>query len=306
VRGEGGTLSFVYENDIFSNRDSHYTSGARVSWIPESDEVPGWIQSLAHAVPWVPREGVMLHGYSIGQNIYTPTDISLANPPEEERPYAGWLYGTAGVAVANDMRLDQVVLTVGIVGPASLAERTQKVVHKILDSDEPMGWDTQLRNEPGLMLSWQRNWRAWVQGTLAGNQLDITPHLGATLGNVYTYANSGITIRYGDNLPIDFGPPRIQPGITGTSSFVPRPGFGWYLFAGIEGRAIARNIFLDGNSFRNSRSVDKKNFVGDVQFGAVVVWERVRLSYTHVLRTHEFDTQEKSDSFGSITLTVQY
>jgi len=145
-----------------------------------------------------------------------------------------------------------------------------------------------------------------VDTSLVGNQFDVTPHLGATVGNIHTYGNAGLTVRYGDNLPLDYGPPRIQPGLTGTSSFVSRPGIGWYLFAGVEGRAVARNIFLDGNSFRDSRSVDKKHFVGDLQFGAVLVWHNVRLSYTHVLRTREFDTQGDSDEFGSLALSWQY
>jgi hypothetical protein len=78
------------------------------------------------------------------------------------------------------------------------------------------------------------------------------------------------------------------------------------LFAGAEGRAVVRNIFLDGNSFRNSRSVDKRPFVGDLQFGGVLLWNNVRLSYTQVLRTREFETQGKKDNFGSLAVSVQF
>lgn len=302
----GSTLSLVYENDSFSNRDGHYTSGVRLSWIPGSGDTPKWVEDMARRIPGFPREGQVLPTYSLGQNMYTPSDITVEDPPKGERPYAGWLYATIGLAAETGRQLDQLVLTVGIVGPASLAEKTQKLVHKAVGSDEPRGWDTQLRNELGLMLGWQRNWRAWRSTSLGGNQFDVSPHVGATVGNVYTYANTGITLRYGDNLPLDYGPPRIMPGVTGTSSFIPRPGLGWYLFAGVEGRAVARNIFLDGNSFRNSRSVDREYLVGDLQFGAVLVWDKLRLSYTHVFRTREFKTQDESDNFGSLGLSVQF
>jgi hypothetical protein len=113
-------------------------------------------------------------------------------------------------------------------------------------------------------------------------------------------------VRYGKRLPDDHGPPRIQPGWTGFGDFSPAAGFGWYLFAGIEGRAVARNIFLDGNTFRDSRSVDKKHLVGDLQFGFVLDWSDVRLGYTHVLRTREFRTQETMNGFGSLSLSVKY
>ncbi|MAZ69808.1 lipid A deacylase LpxR family protein [Porticoccus sp.] len=306
VPERGSTLSVVYENDTFYNRDSHYTNGVRLSWIPGSAETPQWALDLAGAIPWFPRDGQVLHGYSFGQNMYTPRDITLENPPDGERPYAGWLYGSVGLGVETGLQLDQVVLTVGVVGPASLAEQTQKAVHRLVNADDPKGWDHQLRNEPGLILAWQRNWRALVDTTLVGNQFDITPHMGATVGNIHTYGNAGLTLRYGDNLPLDYGPPRIQPGLTGTSSFVPRPDIGWYVFAGIEGRAVARNIFLDGNSFRSGYSVEKKHWVGDLQFGAVLVWRNVRLSYTHVIRTREFDSQSESDDFGSLAISLQF
>ncbi len=82
--------------------------------------------------------------------------------------------------------------------------------------------------------------------------------------------------------------------------------FGWYLFAGVEGRAIAHNIFLDGNTFRDSRSVDKKPLVGDLQFGLVLDWSDIRFSYTHILRTREFRTQEKFDGFGALSVSIKF
>jgi hypothetical protein len=87
--------------------------------------------------------------------------------------------------------------------------------------------------------------------------------------------------------------------------FVPRKDFGWYLFTGAEGRAVARNIFLDGNTFRDSRSVEKKLFVGDLQFGIAFTWSNVRLSYTHVLRTREFKIQDERDDFGALSLSIR-
>lgn len=92
----------------------------------------------------------------------------------------------------------------------------------------------------------------------------------------------------------------------GSGFFIPRHGFGWYLFAGIEGRAVARNIFLDGNTFRDSRNVDKEPLVGDLQFGIAITWRNLRLGYTHVLRKREFKGQGgRRDDFGAISLSLQ-
>jgi hypothetical protein len=127
------------------------------------------------------------------------------------------------------------------------------------------------------------------------------------LGNVFTYANAGLTFRYGKNLPNDYGPPRLQPGMPNSADFsLASSHVGWYLFAGFEGRAIARNIFLDGNSFVSSRSVEKFPFVGDIQFGFVVDWKNMRLSYTHLLRTEEYKTQQSNNDFGALTVGIKF
>lgn len=142
--------------------------------------------------------------------------------------------------------------------------------------------------------------------TVSGFGFDATPHAGGALDNVFTYANAGLMLRFGRRLPLDYGPPRIQPNLPGSGFFVPQDGFGWYLFAGMEGRAVARNIFLDGNTFRDSRSVDKELLVGDLQCGIALTWRNVRLSYTHVLRTREFETQDEADEFGAFSLSVRF
>ena len=64
------------------------------------------------------------------------------------------------------------------------------------------------------------------------------------------------------------------------------------------------NIFLDGNNFRRSHSVDKKDFVGDAQGGLAIIIGRVRLAYTHVFRTKEFDSQDDTDQFGAFSISA--
>jgi len=302
-----GTLSFVLENDLFSNVDRHYTNGVRLVWVPDPvSSTPEWAVKLARLVPLFPEQGEARVGFALGQSMFTPSNITIADPSLDERPYAGWLYGTISLGVKSGRQLDQFGITLGMVGPASLAEESQKFVHKVIGSDEPRGWDTQLKNEAGLVLTYQRSWRELAAKTFLKNDLDFSPHVGGALGNVFTYANAGITMRYGRKLPNDYGPPRIQPGLPGTSDFSPVSDFGWYLFAGIDGRVVARNIFLDGNTFRDSRSVDKYPLVGDLQFGAVLDWPSIRLSYTHVLRTREYQTQDDSDEFGAVNVSVKF
>jgi len=50
-------------------------------------------------------------------------------------------------------------IQLGIVGPASFAEETQSLVHELLASQRPNGWDNQLKNEPGLAIIYERKLR---------------------------------------------------------------------------------------------------------------------------------------------------
>lgn len=303
-----GTIIFVQENDAFYNTDRHYTNGLKLTWIPGREaSLPEWAVKLSRYIPWFPEPSKIQHGYSFGQSMFTPSNISVANPPEDERPYAGWLYSSIILGVEFDKQLDLLVLTLGIVGPLSLAEQSQNLIHKIIGNvKEPQGWDTQLGNEPGLVAAYQRYWRGLAAITISDFKLDLTPHIGAAIGNVYTYANTGFTLRFGRHLPNDYGPPRIEPGMPTSGDFTPASDVYGYLFSGIDVRAVAHNIFLDGNTFRDSRSVDKYPFVRDLQIGVVLNWQDIRFSYSFVSRTKEFRGQDENDNFGVFNVAFKF
>ena len=116
----------------------------------------------------------------------------------------------------------------------------------------------------------------------------------------------GATVRFGMDLPSDFGPPRIRPSLPGSALFDPGKDWAWYFFAGVEGRYVLHNIFLDGNTFSDSHSVDKEPLVGDFQVGAAITVGRMRLAYIHLLRTREFKQQDVHDRFGVISVAFKF
>lgn len=301
-----GIFSLVMENDLFYDTDQHYTSGVRATYLTPKGGEPAWIRDAAMRLPMFDDKTDLRVEYGLGQSMFTPGDIRLTDPPEGERPYAGWLYASVGVVARTGGVLDQFQVSLGVVGPASLAEQSQKAIHEVINSPEPMGWDHQLKNEPTLQFNYQRSWQSPKLELPADFALDATPHAGAALGNVYTYANTGAMFRFGQNLPVDYGPPRVQPSLPGSGYFErASDGFGWYLFGGVDGRAVARNIFLDGNTFADSRSVESKTWVGDVQFGLAVIVDGVRFAYTHVIRSREYEGQDDNDQFGALSVSLR-
>ena len=303
---EKGAFSILFENDLFFNSDHDYTNGVELGYTTAPDDTPQWATDIAHAVPFFTKKGDVRTRYAIGQDIFTPRNLALVNPPTTDRPYAGYLYASMGVVADSGVHLDQLQLTVGIIGPDSLAENSQNFVHDIIKDQEAKGWGTQLHNEVGVILNYERAFKIIQPQSVLGGVFDIEPHYGFAVGNVYDYVNAGAMARFGFNLPKDYGPMRIQPSLPGSDYFEPTAGLGAYVFAGVDGRAIGRNLFLDGNTFESSRSVNKMNLVGDLTFGAAVTFDAFRLAFTRVIRTREYKTQGQESQFGAVDLTFRF
>ncbi|MEJ0027019.1 MAG: lipid A deacylase LpxR family protein [Rhizomicrobium sp.] len=300
-----GALSIQFENDIFFNTDQHYSNGIALNYTTAPQDTPRWLENFAHHLPFFGRTGEVRTSYALGQDIFTPRRTGLAVPDPTDRPYAGYLYVGLGILSKSDTHLDQAELQLGVVGPASLGEDAQNWVHTVIGDRKANGWHYQLRDEPVANIFYERSWKLIPPKSILGLFVDVEPHAGFAVGNAYDYADAGAMARLGINLPDDFGPPRLQPSLPGSSFFEPNGAISAYAFAGVDGRAVGRNIFLDGNSFEASRSVEKRLLVGDVQIGAVVQLGGARLSFTHVFRTKEFATQASADQFGSVDLTFR-
>ncbi len=303
---EKGTFSVLFENDIFYNSDHDYTNGVLLAYTTAPQDTPDWAVRTARLLPFFAQDGDVRTRYALGQDIFTPHNLHLANPPPTDRPYAGFLYGAFGLVDDTGTNLDQLQVSLGVIGPASLAEDTQKWVHGIIHGVDPQGWSTQLRDEPGLVIEYERSVKLIPPQSVLGLVFDAEPHYGIAVGNVYDYVNAGAMARLGFNLPKDYGPLRIDPSLPGSGFFEPEGDIGGYIFAGVDGRAIARNLFLDGNSFERSRSVDKLNLVGDLEMGAAVTFRAFELSFTHVFRSREYATQKAADQFGAVNLSVRF
>lgn len=311
-------LSLSAENDNFGGgTDRFYTSGVRATWFDRTNQVPPGIDTLADAIPTFELNGNVSTFFSIGQNIYTPEDITISAAQPNDRPWAGFLYGSVGLSnityrdnsavLKEASHIDTLEFTLGIIGPGSLAEPTQRFVHEnISDSPKPEGWDNQLGTEPGLILSWERRFPLAMHHDLGLAHFRVEPSMGVSLGNVRTNASAGATVVLSSEKFIDM-PTRVRPSVPGTGVFLtPDNQVNWLLFAGVDGRAVARNIFLDGNTFRDSDSVDKNHFVADFSGGASLIYDDFSLSYTLNLRTREFRGQSEDSVFGSLTLTTRF
>jgi hypothetical protein len=243
--------------------------------------------------------------------MFTPADPVPTALIEDDRPYAGWLYLGFGYHARSRLRMDSLELNLGVVGPSSLAEEAQNFIHDLRGFDRFNGWDNQLSDEPGVQLIYELKRQLLPDCILpVGMECDLIGHTGFSLGNVATYLNAGGEFRLGWDIPADFGTSSLRPGGSNSapsSRWDPRlrdlPFGGIHAFVSLDGRLVGRDITLDGNTFENSHSVDKRYLVGDAAVGVSGLFYGFKLSFARVFTSEVFEGQDDPHTYGSVTLS---
>jgi lipid A 3-O-deacylase len=316
-----GIYRFTLDNDVVDERDQDYTNGLKIAWsspnvrsFADDECLPQVLQSVGKLFTRVysPTFEQGNVNVTLGQAIYTPRDKLATELIVDDRPYAGWTYLGFGFNARSQYRLDSYEINLGVVGPWSRAKQVQATFHRARGINLPQGWNNQLGNEFGAQAVFERKYRTDFFGRnpyQSGFGVDVIPHWGASLGNVATHANAGLEARIGWGLPDDFGTSPIRPAgdnsaprsREGLSQFTRV--IGAHLFVSVDGRAVARNIFLDGNTIRDSHSVRKKWAVGDAVIGVAANFGAYKVGLVRVFRTREFEGQKFSPRYGSITIS---
>ena len=313
IKKNKGTLWFCWENDTYLKTDHGFTNGLKLTWIspptenPKSNSWLGWM-------PSVQKPGFdYMFSYSLRQNVFTPDDLIRTDLDENDRPYAGYLTFEAGIHSLGENRAASFSLSLGVVGPLSLAEHAQNFVHNNNNAPMPQGWHNQLSNELAVQVMYENRRRLSLFGAKKGLGFDIIPRMAGGLGNVYTYCSAGFQARLGWNLPHDFGLPHLRPGgASGVGLFDldpirAGPGFGGiYLFFALDGQLVLRNIFLDGNTFRDSHSVKKDVMTGNYQAGLGIKINYLNLNVTYVRWSRLYESQTYRQSYLITNLSYSF
>ncbi|MBC7799680.1 MAG: lipid A deacylase LpxR family protein [Gemmatimonadaceae bacterium] len=303
-----GIITLQVENDAISTlrgtSDQYYTSGLRLGYTSGTNVVPEAIGRIGRAV-W--GDGVQRISIDISQSIFTPRNTQIAPANPRDRPYAGYLNATLGLLHDTDNARSLVAVSLGIIGPSAMGRAVQNGFHNIIGDPETQGWGSQLKDEPTVQLLAERTYRVPIT-RFSGLETDVLPSVTVGVGTVRDYVQAGFSLRLGQGLNSDFGAPRIRPAISGSDAYTPNRPFAWYVFAGADGQAIARDVFLDGSTFRgNSPSVDKSPVVGSFHAGVAAMLYGVRLTYTHTWQTESFSRQRSGlFNFGSLALSARF
>lgn len=280
------TTSVTDDNEFFNfwlpipkRPDNNYTQGARVS--TDIQRVPGAGRRLVCGQRRAC--GVRLE---FGQEMYTPTKDS-PTPLPGERPYAGWLYGRLAVRTADVRQLRSFGMTLGVTGPPSLGESVQRGFHSLFGFRRPLGWKYQLATEPAFALIAEHTWR-FAPG-YASSFIDFLPSVGATAGTLRTAIGGGGRLRVGTGI--------VHPWLAADS--IRRFAIHGFVATHVEG--VARDLFLDGNTFRNSITVDSEPIRGQWERGVHIDLGLLGIEYSATSESRPYRTGPASHTYSTLT-----
>jgi hypothetical protein len=264
---------------------------------------------LADWLPW--GEGRRTVSYDFAQAMFTPSDTDLSPPDPNDRPYAGILALGLTLHVEKASSYHGLKFITGVVGPGSGAEETQNAVHDLIGSGKSQGWDYQLENEPIFNFAYEYRHKFQLTGERDRWSVDALPLGGGWLGNMLAQAEIGGIARFGYNMPDDFGPTLVRG-----MDFMPPPrrdadrpaesDWGFSVYGGAVVNLVLRDITLDGNTFKDSPSVDKEWFVPALGVGMTFGNRRFQASFAYILWGEEFEGQEENSKFGALTFSYMF
>ncbi len=301
--GYSHTASVVVENDIYFS-DRYYTNGIKFQYSESGNDwwatMPQF--GLLRLLPWTSKTQC-LQSAAFGQNMYVNSDINIPNPSPKDHPYSGFLYVGAAAHMVSEDRADSFAINLGIVGPHSFAEQTQKIYHDIIGADNPLGWHTQLGDEPAAVLSYNH-----AERLLSFEPLPIEDFSCDFIGSGQINAGNALTdgrlkglFRFGFNLPKSFDASRIDYSMASEAVWAnpDKPAAKWhcYMFLAATARFVAYDIALDGNTYRKSRGVDSRPVVGEFMVGISSRYDFIQADLIWTARTQDYYGQEYSPHF---------
>jgi hypothetical protein len=285
--------AFDFWMQPYNRPDEEYTSGVHITY--DGARAPWWSGSLLGSAQTCTYhvQDCRSARAEIGQDIYTPSaSADDPRPGPGSRANGGWLYVSQTARALHASRSDELTVSIGVTGPPSLARFTQTLAHNVApEFNRPTDWSRQIRFEPGAIIGYEQRRRAlaYDAGPLG---FDVLPSVSAKAGNVETAATAGLQTRLGWHLPHPWLPESVPASIA--------------LVAGVSGRAVLRDIFLDGNTLRPDYRVGHETLVGSGEIGVEMRYRALTLAYRAVNETRSYASGPRWHPWASIVTGVTF
>lgn len=305
---EESRLSLVVQNDVFVGTDGGgYSSGIALSHlrsVSPGETAVAALPVVGTVAPWLGVGPATLTRFSLSQIMVTPRDISRKEPDPTDVPYVGALWFGAGQVSVRDDVADILGFRLGVMGPAAGARRSQTLIHRLVGSDRPQGWDSQ---GPTRLLAGVERYRGW-RLALAGDG-DVRPGAdaivtaGATLGNLQSSAGGSVMLRYGTGLQRSFPASLGQELRSGDPVLL---GTGWFVYAGVHADRLFSHAGIGSNRYAESGKAQLRQAQNVVVAGLAYGFRRASVSFSLQSAGPLVTSTDRRDPYGSLTCTIPW
>ena len=302
---------FYEENDFFNLRgngtDKSYSNGTRFDLFYEKQATHGLLHKL---MPKAGDSSKNVYGWSLMQIMVTPDNIKSTSYVPGDYYYAGALFVTHSILSYNAKKKYslQTELLAGIRGPESFAKETQKAIHKLINYQEPMGWDNQLKTQPlfNLRFGVEKNllsFKDFIELN-AGSQLKVGSLM--DLATIYPMLRIGKMSPYFEGHLDQYGSFKKNGKQVKTQ---------YYLVVKPSVTFVAYNAMLKGNRENKKKNVyeygknetapSTQNHTIDIQYGVVFAHGNFAISYLQTT-TSAYTEGLDQHSFGNLSLYFRW
>ncbi|MBC7614797.1 MAG: lipid A deacylase LpxR family protein, partial [Pedobacter sp.] len=276
----------------FYGQDRYYTNGLMLYFRHATDQ-----NKLGEKLE------KFIYEVTAGQKIFNPQSGYVPNLQFHDRPFAGYLY--AGASANFFYKKESILKTsleLGTVGPRSLGEDGQKLLHKIVGFYELKGWEYQIKNELTANLSVQYT---KLLHRSEYNQIDFSLEGYANVGTTFNGAGAGILMRTG-NINQLFQTAYTNSTIGTRLKSAKLVTAETFFYAKPQLNFVAYDGTIQGTLLSTDKKFEIKKFVFAQQLGFNYSSQRFTFDFGLLFKTKEVKDIVKSHQYGTISMFYRF
>ena len=180
------------ENDLLFQSDHYYTAGIALSYTHQNLKKTPAQLILKSKDP----DNFTFSGFGLEQRMFTPFSIEEPDAIENDRPYSAYLLATNFSVLINPKKNLTISneIGIGVIGPTASGKEIQTLVHEIIGSVLPVGWEYQINN--AFLIDYQfRIEKGFFTPWLARH---IIPFGMIRVGTLKDQVNLGLMVKFGN------------------------------------------------------------------------------------------------------------
>jgi len=247
----------------------------------------------------------VIYAFTIGQQMYTPLSGFLPEPELQDRPFAGYLFGRGQINfLYKNEQVLKVGLSLGTVGPNSLAREAQNLLHNTVGLYSTSGWDYQIGNSPALNL--HTEYAALIYRR-SNDSFDLSLDSHLDLGSTFTGIGAGLLVRIG-NINQFFHSAYHHTTVGQNGNIKPARAREFYFYAKPQLKYVAFDATIQGGLFANNSPVTfaVRPLVFEQKLGVNYTTRRFSIDYALTFRSKELQSPARQHQFGTITGSYRF